>query len=174
MFISYSTKDQKVAEGICGYLERNHYRCFVAYRDIPRGVVWASAITDAIDASRIMVVVFSEHFNVSLQTDREIELASENQMPILTYRITNTKFTGAKKYYLKKTLNWIDAFPHPEQYFQKLMDSVRALIGDSPYQIEEERRKSREEKQRREEEAKRKVEEERIRQEFNNARRKKK
>lgn len=89
VFISYSSEDQKIAEGVCGYLERNGYRCFVAYRDIPRGVVWAAAIADAIDESAMMVVVFSQSFNISPQTDREIELASENKMPILTYRIAN-------------------------------------------------------------------------------------
>lgn len=129
VFISYSSDDQKIAEGICGYLERMGYRCFVAYRDIPRGVVWAATITDAIDESAMMVVVFSNAFNISPQTDREIELASENQMPILTYRIADDKMTGAKKYYLKN-LNWIDAFPNPENYFGQLLDSVVKLIGE--------------------------------------------
>ena len=128
-FISYSSDDQKIAEGICGYLERMGYRCFVAYRDIPRGVVWAAAITDAIDESAMMVVVFSNAFNISPQTDREIELASENRMPILTSRIADDKMTGAKKYYLTN-LNWIDAFPNPEIYFGQLLDSVVKLIGE--------------------------------------------
>ena len=129
VFISYSSKDQKVAEGICGFLESNSYRCFVAYRDIARGVVWAGAIANAIDESRMMVVVFSNAFNLSTQTDREIELAAENNIPILTYRITEDKFTGAKKYYLKN-LNWIDAFPNPEDYFGHLMENVVKLIND--------------------------------------------
>lgn len=129
VFISYSSDDQKIAEGICGYLERMGYRCFVAYRDIPRGVVWAAAITDALDDSAMMVVVFSNAFNVSSQTDREIELASENKIPILTYRIKDDKMTGAKKYYLKN-LNWIDAFPNPENCFGQLLDSVVKLIGE--------------------------------------------
>lgn len=128
VFISYSSKDQKVAEGICGFLESNGYRCFVAYRDIPRGVVWAGAIADAIDESQMMVVVFSKDFNISPQTDREIELAAENNIPILTYRITDDKFTGAKKFYLKN-LNWIDAFPNPEDYFGNLIDNINKLIG---------------------------------------------
>lgn len=127
VFISYSSKDQKIAEGICGYLEGNGYRCFVAYRDIPRGVVWAGAIADAIDESQMMVVVFSKDFNNSPQTDREIELAAENNIPILTYKITDDKFTGAKKYYLKN-LNWIDAFPNPKDYFGTLLNSISLLI----------------------------------------------
>ena len=135
VFISYSSQDQKIVEGICGYLERKGYRCFVAYRDIPHGVVWATAITDALDASKMVVVVFSNAFNVSPQTDREIELASENHIPILTYRLADEKMTGAKKYYLKN-LNWIDAFPNPENYFGQLYESVVKLIGFSAMEME--------------------------------------
>ena len=191
VFISYSTKDQKVVEGICGFLEREGYRCFVAYRDIPRGVVWASAITEALDASKMMVVVFSSAFNMSKQTDREIEIASENQMPILTYRVADAKMTGAKKYYLQN-LNWIDAFPNPENYFGRLLDSVVKLIGpskivaDKAAQEEAERlakeeaeRKSREaaerervERERKAEETKRKAEQEHRGRERSEAQRK--
>lgn len=127
VFISYSSNDQKIAEGICGYLERHNYRCFVAYRDIPRGMPWAKFITEAIDSSKLMVVVFSKHFDISAQTDREIELASENGMPILTFRITDSLFTGAKKYYLKN-LNCIDAFPNPVNCFGILLNSISKLI----------------------------------------------
>ena len=65
VFISYSTIDQKITEGLSAYLEQNGIRCFVAYRDIPRGVVWAKVITEAIENCKLMVVVFSEHFNRS-------------------------------------------------------------------------------------------------------------
>ena len=128
VFISYSSHDQKVVEGLCAYLEQCKIRCFVAYRDIPRGVVWARAIVDALDESRMMVVVFSEHFNNSDQVDREIELASEDKKPILTFRISDDVFKGAKKYYLKN-LNWIDAFPNPEAVFGQVLDNVEALLG---------------------------------------------
>lgn len=135
VFISYSSYDQKIAEGICGYLEGNGYRCFVAYRDILPGVVWARAITEAMDSSAMMVVVFSEAFNGSEQTDREIEMASENKMPILPYRIASTDLTGAKKYYLKN-INWIDAFPNPEGYFGKLLESVKRLVPKQQEEID--------------------------------------
>ncbi len=127
VFISYSSLDQKVVEGLCAYLESHKIRCFVAYRDIPRGVVWAKAIVDALDESRMMVVVFSDHFNNSDQVDREIELASEEKKPILTFRITDDAFKGAKKYYLKN-LNWIDAFPDPQAVFGSVTENVAKLL----------------------------------------------
>ena len=128
VFISYSSHDQKIVEGLCAYLEQHKIRCFVAYRDIPRGVVWARAIVDALDESRMMLVVFSEHFNNSDQVDREIELASEDKKPILTFRISDETFKGAKKYYLKN-LNWIDAFPNPEKVFGCVAENVASLLG---------------------------------------------
>lgn len=127
VFISYSSLDQKVVEGLCAHLESYKIRCFVAYRDIPRGVVWAKAIVDALDESRMMVVVFSDHFNNSDQVDREIELASEEKKPILTFRITDDAFKGAKKYYLKN-LNWIDAFPDPQAVFGSVAENVAKLL----------------------------------------------
>ena len=130
VFISYSSLDQKVAEGVCAYLEQHRIRCFIAYRDIPKGVVWAKYIVEALDESRMMVVVFSGNFNRSEQVDREIELASEDKKPILTFRIADEAFRGAKKYYLKN-LNWIDAFPQPEQCFGSLCENVRSLLGQS-------------------------------------------
>lgn len=128
VFISYSSHDQKVVEALSAYLEQHKIRCFVAYRDIPRGVVWARAIVDALDESRMMVVVFSENFNNSDQVDREIELASEDKKPILTFRISNDVFKGAKKYYLKN-LNWIDAFPEPHKLFDSVAENVAKLLG---------------------------------------------
>ncbi|MBR6758513.1 MAG: TIR domain-containing protein [Bacteroidaceae bacterium] len=127
VFISYSSKDQKTVEAICAYLEQHKIRCFVAYRDIPKGVVWARAIVDALEKSRMMVVVFSDEFNISDQVDREIELASEDKKPILTFRISDSDFKGAKKYYLKN-LNWIDAYPHPEDNFGSLLTNVAKLL----------------------------------------------
>lgn len=141
VFISYSSKDQKIVEAMSHYLEERGVRCFVAYRDIPKGKVWASAITEAIENCRVMVVVFSKEFNMSDQVDREIELCSEEKKPILTFRIQEIEFTGAKKYYLKN-LNWIDAFPNPNSSFSSLYESVTKLIGNATPSSNKERENS--------------------------------
>jgi hypothetical protein len=128
VFISYSSKDQKVVEALSHYLEERGIRCFVAYRDIPKGKVWATVITEAIENCQMMVVVFSKDFNISEQVDREIELCAEEKKPILTFRIQDEAFKGAKKYYLKN-LNWIDAFPNPNDCFQNLFESIGRLLN---------------------------------------------
>ncbi len=133
VFISYSSHDQKIVEAMCAYLEQRHIRCFVAYRDIPRGgsKPWAEHIVNALDESRMMLVAFSENFNASVQVNREIEIASEDKKPILTFRLSNAAFTGAKKYYLKN-INWFDAFPAPEKAFDDMYKQVCLLLGMQP------------------------------------------
>ncbi|GHT77387.1 hypothetical protein AGMMS50262_18240 [Bacteroidia bacterium] len=116
VFISYSSKDKKIVEGLSAYLEQNGIRCFVAYRDILKGAVWAKSITEAVENCRCMVAVFSDNFNSSTQVDREIEMCAEENKPILPFKIQDIPLSGAKKYYLKN-LNWIDASQNPEFFF---------------------------------------------------------
>ena len=49
VFISYSSHDQKIVEGLCAYLEQYKIRCFVAYRDIPKGKPWPPYIPEALN-----------------------------------------------------------------------------------------------------------------------------
>lgn len=127
VFVSYSSHDQKYAEAICAFLEKRGITCFIAYRDISPTSVWATSIVEAIVSSRMMLVVFSENYNVSVQVDRELELASDELLPILTFRITNDKLKGAKRFYLKN-VHWMDAYPFPERRFGALVDNISCLL----------------------------------------------
>lgn len=128
VFISYSSLDKKVVEGLCAYLEQQQIRCFVAYRDIPKATPWPPYIAEALNESRMMVVVFSGNFNRSEEVDRELTMASKKKMPILTFRLSDEEFMGTKEYYLSN-INWIDAFPEPEKVFGAVTENVKKLIG---------------------------------------------
>ena len=128
VFISYVSHDQKIVEEMCAYLEQNSLRCFVAYRDIPQDVIKGRAIVEALEDSRMMLVVFSNHYNMANAADREMELASDANKPIFTIRITNDDYVGAKRYYLQKE-HCIDAFPIPQYRFGCLADRILNLIG---------------------------------------------
>ena len=127
VFISYSSKDQKIVEGLSAYLEQNEIRCFIAYRDIPPGAVWAAKITEAINSCKVMVVVFSEHFNSSHQVDREIEMCANKHKIILPYKIKDVNYEGVKEYYLGN-LHHIDAFPNPENCFGELCETIQNCL----------------------------------------------
>lgn len=126
IFISYSRADQKIAEGLCGYLENNNLRCFIDYRDIPRGAIWARVLPDAIRHSGMMVAIFSENYNKSMQVERELSIADKAGLPVLPFRIADVPYEGLKSYYFE-SINWIDAFPNPEVVFGKLLTDIQAL-----------------------------------------------
>ena len=68
IFVSYSSYDLLIVNKIVDYLENTvdvKLKCFYACRDIPTGVNYARAIVDALDNSRMMIVIFSEDFNKS-------------------------------------------------------------------------------------------------------------
>ena len=128
VFISYSNADKQIVEAICGYLESHKIRCFVAHRDIPRGVEWALAIPPAIKESKMMLAVFSRSFNISAQTDNELHIAEKVKIPVLTFRLTDDDMKDLKEYLLAR-YNWIDAFPEPEKQFGELLKSIAMLIN---------------------------------------------
>lgn len=128
VFISYSHEDRMVAEGVCGYLESNKIRCFIDYRDIPKGASWSKVIPYAIRGSKLMLAIFSKNFNASEQTDNEISIASNRKIPVLVFRTTDDSFEGTKEYFLTKS-NWIEAFPEPEKCFGELYNNICILLG---------------------------------------------
>lgn len=128
VFISYSTNDKKVAEGVCGYLERFGIRCFVSFRDIPEGADWADCLGNALPDSKTMVAIYSDYFNKSEETTKEINIADQLHIPILPFRLADVPYEGAKMYRLAHR-NWIDAFPNPENHFGALLEGIEKLLG---------------------------------------------
>ena len=72
VFISYAAEDKAIADAVCAKIEERRIRCWTAPRNILPGETYAEAIIDAIDASRIMVLVFSSHANASKHVMREV------------------------------------------------------------------------------------------------------
>lgn len=133
VFINYttiSTKELKIAEEIGDYLEAKGLRCFVAHRDIQPPQWWLYNIRNAIDKSRMMVTVHSVDSNSEtlFDYDLQIDQASKNEIPILTFRTDNSDFKGAKKYILGNTI-CIDAFPKPDEAFEKTYECVCNLLN---------------------------------------------
>src|SRR4051812_9039541 len=67
VFISYASSDKVVADAVCSQLESlHHIRCWIAPRDVTPGASWAESIIDALDESKIMVLIFSNNANASM------------------------------------------------------------------------------------------------------------
>ncbi len=132
VFISYSTRDKAVADAVCAKLEERKIRCWIASRDLPPGQTWAGALIEAIDASRVFVLVLSNGSNRSPQVLREVGEAVDKSIPIIPLRIEDLQLSRDMGYYIK-TVHWLDALTPPlERHLEALGNQVQALLGVEP------------------------------------------
>jgi len=136
VFISYSSLDKSVADSVCLALEASGTNCWIAPRDVMPGKPYGEALIDAINDSRIMVLVLSEHSNHSTQVVREVERAVSKGIPIIPLRIANVRLAKSLEYFLS-TCHWLDAIGDKiEPHLSRLTDAVnetlrKVLDGDT-------------------------------------------
>src|SRR4051794_8601839 len=129
VFISYSTKDKPTADAVCAMLESRGVRGWIAPRDILPGMDWGEVIIDAIQASRVMVLVFSGNANKSPQIKREVERAVNKDVTVVPLRIENVQMSKSLEYFIS-TPHWLDALTPPlEKHLQELADTVAMLLA---------------------------------------------
>lgn len=96
VFISYSSEDQKLVEAMSHFLEEHKLRCFVAYRDVPKGEDWGQYITKAIEESKVFVYIHTKTSNNSIETTREINLAFKYNCVVFPFRIIDVDYAYDK------------------------------------------------------------------------------
>ncbi len=110
IFISHSSNNSAVAEDICGLIESNGHKCFLAPRDIRSGREYAEEIIDGIDRSDVMLLILSADSNSSPHVLREIERAVSKKIPVIVYKLENVQLSKSMEYFLM-THQWVSAKP---------------------------------------------------------------
>src|SRR5208283_1554034 len=87
VFISHSSKDKACAEALCAKLESEGIQCWIAPRNITPGMEWGAAIIDAIESSRLMVLLLTTSADSSPQIVREVERAVSKGLRIVPLRV---------------------------------------------------------------------------------------
>lgn len=135
VFISYPSKDKTVADAVCAKLEEMKIRCWVAPRDIPAGQNFARAIIEAIDSSKIFVLIWSVNTNASEHILNEINQAFDKGIPIIPFRIQDVQPTSEMRYYFGRT-HWLDALTPPlEKHLETLAKVILANLSQAPVTI---------------------------------------
>jgi TIR domain len=129
IFISHSSKDQKVARTICTALENRGLACWVYSRNIQPGQNFQEQIVKAIRAAKIMVLVFTSNANASNEIKKELALASQHNLVVIPVRIEDVVPNEAFAYELS-TRQWIDLFEDWEGSITRLADLISTASED--------------------------------------------
>ncbi len=108
VFISHSSENSKAAQEVCGLIEKEGHKCFLAPRDIRSGHEYAEEIIDGIDGSDVMLLLLSEKSNSSPHVLREIERAVSKKIPIVVYELEKVQLSKSMEYFLM-THQWLDS-----------------------------------------------------------------
>lgn len=129
VFISHSHEDKVLADAVCASLEGSGIRCWIAPRDVLAGRDWAASIVEAIEAARVMVLIYSANSANSEHVKKELTLAVKAGAVIVPLRIEDVPLSGMMEYYLMGT-HWLDAMNPPSQHeISVLVETVKTLLG---------------------------------------------
>jgi TolB-like protein len=108
VFISYASQDKAVADAVCEALESAGVVCWIAPRDVTPGEFYAESIVHAIDSTKVIVLVLSQHSADSQHVLSEVERARSRRHPVVSLRIDAVPLPAALEYFLN-TSQWLDA-----------------------------------------------------------------
>jgi TIR domain-containing protein len=132
VFISYSTKDEQIANELRTTLESNRITCWIAPRDILPGEKYSGAIVKAINGAGLMVLVLSSHTNDSENVLSEVDQAYKKSVRIIQFCIDDVPLSESLDYYLS-TSHRMRAWGLPkESSLHDLLSTVRSLLNKSP------------------------------------------
>ena len=128
VFISYSTKDKVIADAICANLENRGIRCWIAPRDILPGKKWGGSIIEAIERSKILVLLLSSNSNKSGNVIRELERAVDTDTTVIPFRVEEILPSEDIAYFIAGT-HWLDALTPPlEKHIESLAETIGILL----------------------------------------------
>ncbi len=130
LFVSHVSEDRSIAMEVVEELERRGVRCWIAPRDVHPGRPFDDEIAAAIDASRAMLLIFSERCNESEYIRREVTVAGESRKVIIPLRIENAQPKRGLRVRLSD-LHWIDGFPSRKPAIDELIRTFHPPTDES-------------------------------------------
>jgi len=129
VFLSYASPDQAIADAACAALEAAGVACWIAHRDVTPGESYAEAIVNAINSSRLVVLILTERSVDSPHVFREIERACSKRRGLVTFRVDDSALTPGLEYFLSES-HWLDArAAGVEKSLPRLAESVQKYLS---------------------------------------------
>ncbi|MBQ8038677.1 MAG: toll/interleukin-1 receptor domain-containing protein [Lachnospiraceae bacterium] len=124
IFISYSSKDEQIANEICAFFEKEGVNCWIAPRNIEVGKEYGGEIIKGIEECKVFFLCLSKASNESQHVLREVERAVSRKLPIVVYQHEETVLSKSMEYFLAST-QWF--VPGKENGYCELVQIVKNI-----------------------------------------------
>ena len=127
-FVSFSFSDQELAENIVNLLTSQYgISCWICSRDIVGGKRYKKLIPEAIDQSRVLVLLQSASAIESKEIPKEVGMAFDADIPIIPFKIDDANLKGDLRYDLYG-IEFIDArIPTFEERVSELAKAIKSF-----------------------------------------------
>ncbi len=133
LFVSYSRADHGFVDDLIQELEENGFGVWVDRQDIRGGTQWRAAITQAIRDCEAFLVVLSPNSTGSKNVGRELELAADNNRPVIPIVCGVCEIPSAFEYHFAGVQRI--EFPRgsdSKHAVDQLIDAIRAVSAAQP------------------------------------------
>lgn len=127
VFISYSRKDQEVADYLCDFLKENDIEYWIDREGIFSSNNYKELIVDAIEVSKAVIFISSVNSNSSINVIREIGYAVNMNKPILPLKLDDAQYAKSIRLDISD-IDQID-FKNPAKSSKKLITSLMYVVN---------------------------------------------
>lgn len=138
VFISFSFKDQAIAETIVNQLlNKYHISCWICTQDIRAGENYKKIIVKAITDAKVLLMIQSESSMRSTEVPKEVSIALNKNKTVIPFVIDNSELSEDLEYDLL-TVQRIDARrPTLDERIQELAKQICSVLG-RPFEMDSE------------------------------------
>lgn len=127
VFISYSRKDQEIADYLCDFLKENDIEYWIDREGIFSSNNYKELIVDAIEVSKAVIFISSVNSNSSINVIREIGYAVNMNKPILPLKLDDAQYAKSIRLDISD-IDQID-FKNPAKSSKKLITSLMYVVN---------------------------------------------
>ncbi len=129
VFVSFSFSDQKIAQYVVDELsDKYNISCWICTSEILAGEHYKSVIVDAIESSKLVLFIQSEHSIASKEVPKEIAISLDNGKTVIPFVIDEAELVGDLEYDLL-AVHRVDATkPTMDERIEELSRQIYAVI----------------------------------------------
>lgn len=129
VFLSYSSKQAKLAKRIYNLLEQNHIPCWMAPDSIPAGASYLEEIPVAISQTKVFLLLLTPEVEQSKWVQKEIGTAIGANKIVIPYQPKAYTISESFRFLLDGEQIILNAFRQPDNAFPQLIERIKNILN---------------------------------------------